>query len=206
MRDVIGGIFLFIWLLTIPTMIVGLINPRWVTPKNLEPMSRLKTFGLLALACTISMVLAAVILPTSSNSEKNQTQTKTTDMSSQVASDNSALSDSSSADVIPPQPVHQYTSIDGDEYLYASGISENDKSAGQTASKIVPFRYKGVRNGKITLISQGMTLTCDADCVIITARGPYGMVDRYQYTPDSVAGAAFTDAMNGVLKEHPSGN
>jgi hypothetical protein len=103
---------------------------------------------------------------------------------------------------LPPQ--HLYVSIDGDDYLYPSAISDDERDAGKAASEFIAFRYRGVKDGKITLTSEGLTLRCDEDCTVISVIPTYGPKQHLQYTPSSVVGAAFTDAMNGLLVEHPS--
>ena len=102
----------------------------------------------------------------------------------------------------PPQPM--YASIDGDEYLYSAGISDDAKNAGQVAGQFMAFRYRGVKDGKITLTSEGMTLRCGENCSVITMIDQFGNKQHIEYNPSSVAGAAFADAMNGLLEEHPS--
>ena len=104
----------------------------------------------------------------------------------------------------PPPPDHLYTSIDGDEYLYSAGISDDARDAGQVAGQFIAFRFRGVKNGKITLTGEGATLRCDEVCTVITMIDQFGNKQHIEYNPSSVAGAAFTDAMNGLLVEHPS--
>ena len=104
----------------------------------------------------------------------------------------------------PPPPAPPYASIDGDEYLYSAGISKDAEDAGQVAGEFMAFRYRGLKEGKIMLTSKGMTLRCDQVCKVITVTDQFGSKQHIEYTPDSVAGAAFTDAMNGLLVEWPS--
>jgi hypothetical protein len=136
-----------------------------------------------------AMIIPASLLLASCGSEPEAT------------ADASAMS---ATEPTPAQPRHYYASIDGDEYLYAHRISEDAKNAGQAATEYTAFRYRGVKNGKITLTSEDMTLTCDLDCKVITVSMPYGPKQRMEYNPDSVAGGAFYDAMNGMLAEYPS--
>ena len=102
----------------------------------------------------------------------------------------------------PPQPL--YASIDGDDYLYSAGISDDARDAGQVAGQFIAFRYRGVKDGKITLTGNGMTLRCDENCTVITMTDQFGNKQHLEYNPSSVGGAAFADAMNGLLVERPS--
>ena len=104
----------------------------------------------------------------------------------------------------PPPPQHLYSTIDGDDYLYSAGISDDAKNAGQVAGQFIAFRYRGMKEGKIVLSSDGMTLRCDKVCAVITVVDQFGNKQHIEYNPASVAGSAFTDAMNGLLVEHPS--
>jgi ribosomal protein L40E len=150
------------------------------------------------LGCGIFAILAVLTLTyCSSNADQTENEKSET-----IASQATPKLDATVEPLTVPQP--HYSSIDGDDYLYVAGISSDEQKAGQVAENYVSFRYKGTKDGKITIASQGMTLRCDVDCRVITISSPYGTKEHVGYTPNSVAGAAFTDAMNGLLVERPS--
>lgn len=93
---------------------------------------------------------------------------------------------------------HNYDSVDGDEFLYTAGLSDDDNAAGQRAASIVAFRYKGTKDGVIKLTSDGYTITCPVDCRIVTMKNGYGK-QRVAFNPASIVGAAIVDAQQGKL-------
>lgn len=110
-------------------------------------------------------------------------------------------------------PAHNYTVADGREYGYPRAVSENEQNAGQVAGEIMMFRYAGERNGKHqVLMSQGMLIAafeCANPCQVIKvmtimdnpALAGQVSIERLQYNPSSVAGAAIEDAINGRLEQ-----
>lgn len=177
--------------------IVGLIKPL----TRLKMSSRLAALGWI-LGGFVGMVVAAV------NAPPTQQKAGSNDTNDQAKVAEKAPEPAPQQIITPPSapatPEHFYSSVDGDDYLYSAGISENARDAGQVAGQFIAFRYRGVKDGKITLTSEGMTLRCDEDCAVITMIDQFGNKQHFEYNPDSVAGAAFTDAMNNLLVEHPS--
>jgi hypothetical protein len=106
----------------------------------------------------------------------------------------------------PSQPAPNYDERDGDTYLYASAVSEEDQKKGKAVGSVLLFRYLGVRDGIHNLASvdnSGRVLAryqCSTPCRIIK-RDLAGETDRIPYSPASVIGAVFEDAINGNLKE-----
>jgi hypothetical protein len=123
-------------------------------------------------------------------------------------------------DLIEPLPRNTISSFDSDDqlpirpnyveeedgiYSYIAAVSEEDKKRGKAAGDVLLFVFRGVSNGKY-LISQvddsGNTITdseCGKPCRVIKTY--YGQtVVRREFTPESVIGSAFEDALNGRMK------
>jgi hypothetical protein len=62
------------------------------------------------------------------------------------------------------------------------------------------YRYLGQRDGVFELQVDGDTATCADPCQLITLHTGAFHVERLAFDPDSIIGAAFTDAFNGQLR------
>lgn len=86
-------------------------------------------------------------------------------------------------------------------YYYTSAVSENDKADGKAAGEVLGFRYLGKNeDGEFELAHADfpdLKATCADPCKIIHSTTG----SATEYTPNSVIGAAFEDAMNGFLEE-----
>lgn len=104
------------------------------------------------------------------------------------------------SDALSAPPEHNWISYQNGEYAYTVSISENEKKAGQAAEKVIMYRYLGFRNGAYTLFmpADGAIATCQNPCTVITIGSGTG-AEHFAYSPESVIGAAFQDAINGQL-------
>ncbi len=170
--------------------VVGLFKPL----TRLKMPNRLAALGWI-IGGFVGMGVAAVNAPPSAKSDSRHAP---------VVAEAPAKAESPLPQPAPPPPSPMYSSIDGDDYLYSAGISDEAKNAGQVAGQFMAFRYRGMKDGKIILSSEGMTLRCDENCTVITMIDQFGRKQHIEYNEESVAGAAFKDAMNGLLEEHPS--
>ena len=109
----------------------------------------------------------------------------------------------------PPPPEPNWVEKDGDIYRYTSEPSEDDKKAGKITGDVVSFRYLGEKDGVYTLGSLDdddqilARVQCATPCKIIV-RNYQGVKTRTPFNPDSVGGAAFVDAFNGLMKQPKS--
>lgn len=124
-----------------------------------------------------------------------------------AASSTSAAADALAAAQTAAPPPHNWTSKDGDEYAYASEISEDDRKAGKAVADVVMFKYLGEHDGNYTVQSTQNGVTATAECsnpcqiVKVTSRSPLGVnVQHVTFTEASLVGAALTDAMNGQME------
>ena len=179
--------------------IVGLIKPL----TKLKMPSRLAALGWI-FGGFVGMMVAAVNSPSSPKSDAIKTPQVSESAAAPTPSAPAPQPAPTPTPLPPPPPQHLYSTIDGDDYLYSAGISDDAKNAGQVAGQFIAFRYRGMKEGKIILSSDGMTLRCDEVCTVITVVDRFGNKQHIEYNPASVAGSAFTDAMNGLLVEHPS--
>jgi|GEM_PF-1256903 len=101
------------------------------------------------------------------------------------------------------EPSPNYTEHRNGVYYYPSAISENAKADGIALAAAIGFRYLGVNaDGEHVLApmdSPGVEATCADPCRVIHTN----MGEALTFTPNSVIGAAFIDAINGFLQEHP---
>lgn len=107
---------------------------------------------------------------------------------------------------VPIPPSHNYTFVDGNQYGYTAAISEEDQKKGKAAGDIVMFSYAGHWNNSYHIDEvndAGYVLAnyeCGTPCIAIKiGQGAYAR--RIAYTPLSVIGMAFQDAMRGELSE-----
>ena len=106
---------------------------------------------------------------------------------------------------------HNYNMKEGLIYSYIGAVSEEDAKKGKAVGDVSTFAFRGVIDGLYRISSvddEGRTVLyyeCPKPCVIMK-RHLGGEVTRLPYSPDSVIGAAFEDALNGrleVAKEPP---
>ena len=103
------------------------------------------------------------------------------------------------------EPDQQYITREGELYGYVSAVSEEDQKRGVAAGKVLMFRFEGVHDGlyELTAIDgSGRPLysyECTRPCTAIKVYTWQG-IERWAFNPDSVIGAAFTDAFNGKLE------
>ena len=109
---------------------------------------------------------------------------------------------------IAPKPTHLYEFNDGDKYGYIAAVSEEEEKRGKAAGDVVLFVYRG-HDGetyKIDTVSPSGAVQADYEC-----KRPCAVLKEYTYqgaeyigfTPNSLIGAAFTDAFNGFLVPSP---
>jgi len=104
--------------------------------------------------------------------------------------------------------IPNYAEEEDGVYSYIAAISEEDKQKGKAAGSVVRFAFRGVQDGNYVLSlvdDAGETVSdseCGKPCRIIKSRFGDSIVRR-EYTPDSMIGAAFQDALNGHLKVKP---
>ncbi len=113
------------------------------------------------------------------------------------SSDNESAQNTSSNEAVA-LPAPNYIENKDGVYYYTSAVSENDKMAGRAAGDILGFKYKGKNKiGDFVIESTaGGVFTCSDPCKVIH----FSDGEAVAYTPDSVIGAVFTDALNGFLK------
>jgi hypothetical protein len=108
----------------------------------------------------------------------------------------------------PQRITHNYNFHEDDLYGYIGAVSEEEHKRGKAAGDVVMFRYRGFWDGIDHLEgvdANGRILSyeeCKRPCVAIKSRS-YGRIERIAYNPSSIIGAAFQDAINGLLEPHP---
>ena len=119
---------------------------------------------------------------------------------------NSSAANLDSATEISPQQPRYDDSEDG-VYFYASDVSEEDKKKGKALGSVSGFRYLGRDASgryKLGLVSDSGSIisryACANPCKIIKN---LGSGERIPFSSPSIIGAAFEDAINGLLKEAP---
>lgn len=108
-----------------------------------------------------------------------------------------------------PTPVANYDEREGDTYFYTTAVSEDDKKKGKALGSVLPFRFRGEKQGVFHLDSPDddgrplLRYECANPCRIIKEWAG-DKVRRVPYDPSSVIGAAYQDALSGRLE--PSRN
>jgi hypothetical protein len=101
---------------------------------------------------------------------------------------------------------HRYDEERSGTYYYIASVSEDDRKKGKATGDVVGFRYLG-KNAKGEHVLQqvandGTPLSksyCSEPCRIIHSGN-----DLLGFNTESIIGAAFLDAMNGLLKPYPA--
>ena len=118
-----------------------------------------------------------------------------TSSETEVAADENAAGEAS-----PEPPTPNYVEHRKGIYYYAEAVSENDQKNGKAAGDVHGFRYLGKNaDGEMTLSVANypsVKFTCADPCKVI--HGTTGQ--NVEFSPNSVIGGAFTDAMNGLLE------
>jgi len=117
------------------------------------------------------------------------------------------VNDATVADEAPRQvePDHQYITREGELYGYVTAVSEEDQKRGRAVGDVLMFRYEGVHEGLYGLTAidgsgrPQYSYECARPCAAIKVYTWQG-IERWAFNPDSVIGAAFTDAFNGKLE------
>jgi hypothetical protein len=106
-----------------------------------------------------------------------------------------------------PPPGHAWVYREGSSYGYLASLSANDRAQGQAAQEIRMFQYLGEKDGRYVVSTREGSTTiqasCDTPCSVVkvTAVTRFGTETKHLvYNPDSVAGAALTDAINGQME------
>jgi hypothetical protein len=103
----------------------------------------------------------------------------------------------------PPPPAsttHNWQYRVDQEYAYQGELSEDQKKAGQTSPTVQMYRYLGEHDGVFELQFDGETATCANPCQTINIRAGVFHVERLAFDPNTLIGAAFTDAFNGQME------
>jgi hypothetical protein len=156
-------------------------------------------------ASLLTSLAALAVTGCSGNSATHDLNTVGSNVSNASFNDiTTASNDVSASPVLMPD--HHYGLHDGNAYGYIAAVSEDDRKKGKAAGDVVMVSYLGHWNGALHLAevndSGGVIANyeCSNPCVAIK-RDQYGNVQRFAYTPLSVIGGAFEDAMNGKLVE-----
>jgi hypothetical protein len=102
-------------------------------------------------------------------------------------------------------PAPNFKGKEGTNYIYVAAVSEDDKAAGKATGDVVMIRYMGEKDGMHTVElvdddeSALVSAECANPCQFVKMRaGP--KVERVEFSPDSLVGAAFEDAFAGHLE------
>jgi hypothetical protein len=82
----------------------------------------------------------------------------------------------------------------GQDYAY------EEDAPGQAKPVVQTYRYLGQRNGLFTLQFGGHTVSCANPCDVIHVSDGGFHVERLAFDPNTIIGAALTDAFNGQMR------
>jgi hypothetical protein len=106
-------------------------------------------------------------------------------------------------------PPHNYSMVDGGEYGYQPGISEDEAKQGVVTKPLLMYRYRGVINDAYVVDLTGdrgqiYRMSCKDPCNFVKGQVIVGgqtiHTETLANTPGSVMYAVFEDALNGQLK------
>ena len=100
-------------------------------------------------------------------------------------------------------PAPNFVQEENGTYFYVTAVSEEDHKKGKAVGDVVGFRYIGKNNKAqhvlVSVSDSGQVISksyCSEPCAIIK----HSDGTRVPYDPNSIIGAAFQDAMNGLMK------
>ena len=131
---------------------------------------------------------------------------------SATTSDNAATAGNApattTASAAPTPPAHNWSYREGQEYGYPGVVSEDAQKAGQAVARVQMLRFLGAQNGVYTVaqVSDGMMMTasCANPCEVVKIYSG-GAMQRVTFNPESIVGAALTDAFNGQMEIYGAG-
>jgi len=94
----------------------------------------------------------------------------------------------------PTSTTHSWLYRVGQDYAYEEDV------AGQAKPVVQTYRYLGQRDGLFTLQFGGHTVTCANPCDVIHVSDGGFHVERLAFDPNTIIGAALTDAFNGQMQ------
>ena len=111
---------------------------------------------------------------------------------------------------VPAPPPRYFSLQDGLEYGYEQAVSQDAKSKGQIASKVVMFKFLGERDGVLQFHTRDgdfhSVLQCERPCEFVKQMyffsGKLQKKDHIRAVEGSIAWALTRDAMNGYLKRY----
>ena len=102
-----------------------------------------------------------------------------------------------------PVPTPNFVQEENGTYFYVTAVSEEDRKKGKAVGDVIGFRYLGKNNKAqhvlATVSDDGQVISkayCSEPCALIKRSDG----TRIVYDPSSIIGAAFQDAMNGLMK------
>jgi hypothetical protein len=104
---------------------------------------------------------------------------------------------SSQAAAAPPPSAstpHSWLYRVGQDYAYEEDVP------GQVKPVVQTYRYLGQRDGVFTLQFGGHTVSCANPCQVIHVSDGGFHVERLAFDPNTIIGAALTDAFNGQMQ------
>ncbi|MBS0478456.1 MAG: hypothetical protein JSR79_04060 [Proteobacteria bacterium] len=144
------------------------------------------------------IVLLGLILASASGCDKTETNPDPAAASNTFDSFDNLTEEDSAA------PTPNYSEREGDRYFYVSAVSEEDQKKGVAVGSVSQYRYLGSSNGVVELqevTESGQiisTIECRTPCRVLKITTG-GTVARMPYNPQSIAGSAMEDAINGFL-------
>lgn len=129
---------------------------------------------------------------------------------SDVGTDEEENLSAPAAPIVPVEkPLPNYAEMENGVYYYIVAVSDEDRKKGVAAGEVIGYRYLGLNDKQqhtLQSISRNGSLSMKAYCADPCAIIKYENGERISFSPSSVIGGAFQDAINGHLapyKEQP---
>lgn len=103
---------------------------------------------------------------------------------------------------LPPAPEPNFVDQEDGTYYYVTAVSEEDRKKGKATGDVVGFRYLGLNDdGHHTVAQVGRdgSIISESSCAIPCKIIKYPDGERLAYSPRSIIGGVYQDAMNGLL-------
>ncbi|WP_197051924.1 hypothetical protein [Sphingomonas sp. 35-24ZXX] len=119
-----------------------------------------------------------------------------------TAIDSTAIAEASP--ISPPAPTPNFVEEEDGVYYYVGAVSEDERKQGKSTGDVIGFRYLGLNSDghhRIANVGSDGAMLAYSSCAVPCKIIKYEHGGRTAFSPNSIIGGAYQDAMNGLLKQ-----
>ncbi|MBN3755911.1 hypothetical protein G3N95_23400 [Paraburkholderia sp. Tr-20389] len=207
--EIVGGVLIFLAVVTVPVGLMGLVSPKTVSPKGKPPLPRVKILWSFTLAFLVFGIAGGALVGRSQPS-KSARNDSSPSLTAEPSSQATTVDVNPHAEPPAPQlPTHNYVMRDGDLYGYQPAISDAERNQGVATKALVMVRYRGQKNDVYTVEMPNDTgaiyrLECKSPCEYVKTKiilgGEVLKSETVPNAPGSLMAAVFDDVLSDQLQ------